>query len=175
MGRVNICAVSYLVNRQTLLSQSVFVALALALLSGCAGAAAETLTLEELNIPASLSAATEELPRIPMGSSLFEADDPATVQLASGQVQFVEFFAYWCSTCKAMAPAVHGLEDLYGGQVNFVYLDRDSPATEALRNQLGYIYQPHFFLLAPDGSLLGQWRGYVEGEVLQQAIVEAIQ
>lgn len=114
------------------------------------------------------------LPAIPMGRSAFHATDPATVVLASGQVQLIEFFAYWCSVCKAVAPTVHGLEELYSEQINFVYLDRDDPATESLRNQLGYIYQPHFFLLAADGTILGQWRGYVEGPILQQALVDAI-
>jgi thiol-disulfide isomerase/thioredoxin len=95
--------------------------------------------------------------------------------LASGKVQFVEFFAYWCTVCKAMAPTVHGLENIYSADVSFVYLDRDDPATASFQEQLGYIYQPHFFLIDANGQILGEWRGYVEGEVLQQAIVASLQ
>lgn len=116
-----------------------------------------------------------QLPEILAGSPNFHSTDPASVTLASGRVQLIEFFAYWCSVCKALAPTVHGLENLYSEQVNFIYLDRDDPETLPLQEQLGYIYQPHFFLLGEDGTVLGQWRGYIEGAVLQQAIVEAIQ
>lgn len=116
-----------------------------------------------------------QLPIILPGRPDFHATDPDSVVLASGRVQFIEFFAYWCSVCKAMAPTVHGLENLYRDQVTFVYLDRDDPATFPLQDQLGYIYQPHFFLLDENGSIIGQWRGYVDGELLQEAIVEAIE
>lgn len=143
------------------------------LLAGCGGSPALVASLEDLEIGMSGPEA-DELPAIPMGRSTFHASDPSSVNLAAGTVQLVEFFAYWCPVCKAMAPTVHGLEDLYRDQVTFVYLDRDDEATKALRDQLGYIYQPHFFLLDADGTVLGEWRGYVDGEILQQAIVEAI-
>lgn len=114
-------------------------------------------------------------PDLVQGGTDFHATNPADVQLASGQVQFVEFFAYWCTVCKQMAPTVHGLEQVYGDRVNFVYLDRDDPATSDLRNALGYVYQPHYFLLDADGNILGNWTGIVPGETFQAAIETALQ
>jgi thiol-disulfide isomerase/thioredoxin len=102
------------------------------------------------------------------------ASDPSTFAVASGRVQLVEFMAYWCAVCKAMAPTVHGLENLYSDQVNFVYLDRDDPATFEFQEYFGYVYQPHFFLIDETGSVLGQWRGYVDGLVLQEAIAASL-
>lgn len=65
---------------------------------------------------------------------------------------------------------MHGLEAEWGGQVNFVYLDIDDPATESFKRQLGYRVQPHMFLLDGEGRVLEQWLGYVEGETLEAAL-----
>ena len=70
---------------------------------------------------------------------------------------------------------MHGLEQKWGDQVNFVYLDVDDPQTTSFRRELGYQYQPHFFLLDGEGNVIEQWVGYVDGEVLQQALHEAVQ
>ncbi len=150
---------------------AIVASLSLALLVACSGVAEDLATLGDIQASAPVA---DALPSIPMGGTAFHASDPDSVSLASGHVEFVEFFAYWCTVCKAMAPTVHGLEQLYGDQVKFIYLDRDDPATKGIRDQLGYIYQPHFFLLDGDGNTLGQWRGYIDGSVLQQAIVQAV-
>lgn len=130
---------------------------------------APTITAETVAVQSS-----GELPPIILGRAELRASDPSTVALASGKLQLIEFIAYWCPTCKAIAPTVHGLENLYGDQINFVYLDREDPATFQFQEQLGYIYQPHFFLLDEGGAVIGQWRGYVDGLVLQQALVDAL-
>ena len=65
---------------------------------------------------------------------------------------------------------MHGLEQQYGSQVNFVYLDIDDPATESFRRQLGYRVQPHIFLLDPQGVVLQQWLGLVSREELEAAL-----
>jgi thiol-disulfide isomerase/thioredoxin len=102
------------------------------------------------------------------------ATDPRTVQLASGKVQLVEFFAFWDGTSKALAPIVHGLEAEYGQRMNFIYLDIDDPATKIFKSQLGYRYQPNLFLLDEHGSILKQWLGYVDEADLRAAFDAAL-
>ena len=69
---------------------------------------------------------------------------------------------------------MHGLEGQYCDDVNFVYLDVDDNATQQFKNALGYVYQPHLFLLDRDGNILNQWVGYVQGEELESAISNAL-
>lgn len=97
--------------------------------------------------------------------------DPKTVELASGRVQLVEFYATWCGTCRAIAPAIHRLEDRYGDQMNFIYLDVSDINTRQLQRELGYTRPPHFFLLDEDGGILKEWQGDVS-EVELTAYIE---
>ena len=69
---------------------------------------------------------------------------------------------------------MHGLEARYGDQIAFVYLDVDDPATYPFKQQLGYIYQPHLFLLDGQGSLLNQWLGFTTEADLEAALLAAI-
>jgi hypothetical protein len=68
-----------------------------------------------------------------------------------------------------MAPIVHGLEVEYYGMINFVYLDIDDPANAEYLKQLGYRYQPHFFVIDGDGAVLQQWLGPVEAADFRSA------
>jgi hypothetical protein len=68
---------------------------------------------------------------------------------------------------------VHGLEAEWGGEVEFVYLDIDDPATEPFKRQLGYRVQPHMFLVNGDGLVLEQWLGFVDAATLEAALEQA--
>lgn len=128
--------------------------------------------------PATLSAEVPtEAPALNtvLGSSELFATDPASFNPASGKVQVVEFFAFWCHVCRAMAPLMHGLEDKYKGRANFVYLDIDDDATETLRLTFQFYYQPHIFLLDAEGNILQQWIGYVRQAELEAALVNALE
>ncbi|MGK7913762.1 MAG: thioredoxin domain-containing protein [Synechococcus sp.] len=46
---------------------------------------------------------------------------------ADSKPALVEFYADWCSVCRAMAPTVAELHDRYGEHINFVMLDIDDP------------------------------------------------
>ena len=102
------------------------------------------------------------------------ATDPKTVQLASGKVQLVEFFAFWDGASKFMLPMLRGLETGYGSRINFIYLDIDDPANKRFKDQLRYRLQPHFFLLDEKGNILKQWQGYVEEADLINAFEAAL-
>ena len=65
---------------------------------------------------------------------------------------------------------MHGLEPDYHGEVEFVYLDIDDPRTDPFKQQLGYQYQPHLFLLDGDGNIVEQWVGPVPAATLAEAL-----
>ncbi|MGH7508755.1 MAG: hypothetical protein ACREMZ_04730 [Gemmatimonadales bacterium] len=70
-------------------------------------------------------------------------------------------------------PIVHGLQQQYRGKVDFLYLDVQNPRTSAAKGRLGFVATPHFFLLAPEGNVLGEWQGVQNREVLAEALQEA--
>jgi hypothetical protein len=70
-----------------------------------------------------------------------------------------------------MAPIVHGLEAEFTNQINFIYLDIDDPRNQPILEELGFSYQPHFFLLDGEGNILQQWIGPVTAEQLRDAFI----
>jgi len=73
-----------------------------------------------------------------------------------------------------MAPIVHGLEVEYHNQINFVYLNIEDPLTDQFKDELGYRYQPHFFLIDGEGEIIQQWLGPVAEETFRTAFNEAL-
>jgi hypothetical protein len=70
---------------------------------------------------------------------------------------------------------VHGLEQDYAGQIDFEYLNVDDPNTSAAKEQFGYRYQPHFFLLDANGDVVEEWLGYVNQAELEQAFARVVE
>lgn len=68
-----------------------------------------------------------------------------------------------------MKPIVHGLENEYGEQIEFVYLNIDDPETAAAKEKYGYRVQPHFFLVDEDGQVVEQWLGPVNRDTFVSA------
>lgn len=60
-----------------------------------------------------------------------------------------------------MAPMVHGLEAEYFGRVTFTYLDADDPGTFDFQRELGFAYQPEFYILDANGNVLKKLVGFV--------------
>lgn len=71
-----------------------------------------------------------------------------------------------------MKPIVDGLEDEYGQQIDFIYLNIDDNATLQARQTYGFRYQPHFILLDAEGNIINEWLGYNSANVFTEAFAE---
>lgn len=74
-----------------------------------------------------------------------------------------------------MAPMVHGLEAEYFGKVKFTYLDADDPQTVNFQRELGFVYQPEFYLLDANGNLIKKLIGFVSEEEFRNLFAEHLQ
>ncbi|MEK6222343.1 MAG: hypothetical protein N2D54_08845 [Chloroflexota bacterium] len=82
-----------------------------------------------------------------------------------------------------MAPVVHGLEDKYGDQVRFVYLDIDDSNNKAFMEAVGYDrrWRPYIMIVDRDGNVIldssggnSIWVGVIPGEILELGILNAL-
>lgn len=82
-----------------------------------------------------------------------------------------------------MAPVVHGLENKYSAQMNFVFLDIDDPATQPFQEFFNYAYawRPYIMLIGANGEVLTRtdgtkyiWIGVVPGQDLEQGIADVL-
>lgn len=71
-----------------------------------------------------------------------------------------------------MEPIVHGLEEQYGDQIDFVYLDIDDPETNDEKELYSFRVQPHFLLVGADGEIIEQWFGYNSENVFTEAFAD---
>ena len=74
-----------------------------------------------------------------------------------------------------MAPMVHGLEAEYYGKIKFSYLDADDPSTDVFQRELGFYYQPEFYLLADDGKVIQKLVGYISEDEFRSLFDENLQ
>lgn len=73
-----------------------------------------------------------------------------------------------------MQPIVHGLEQTYGDEIDFVLLNIDDPDTLEAQRQYGFRVQPHFVLVDADGEVITQWLGYNSANVFEDAFAELL-
>ena len=98
-------------------------------------------------------------PEISLGEPQMKSSPAGVFNRATGQIQVLEFFAYWCPNCKALAPRIHGLEAAYEGEIEFTFLDIDNPANQALKDEFGFYYQPFVLVIDGNGNVHMTWVG----------------
>jgi thiol-disulfide isomerase/thioredoxin len=90
---------------------------------------------------------------------------------ANGKPSLVEFYADWCTTCRAMAPFLANLKKEFADQVNFVMLNVDNPKwlPELSRYRVNGI--PHFLFLDRQGEVLGSAIGEQPPSILRANVL----
>ena len=74
-----------------------------------------------------------------------------------------------------MAPMVHGLEAEYSGKVKFSFLDADDPNTYSFQRELGFAYQPEFYIVDADGNVLKKLIGFISEEEFRSTLDSYLQ
>jgi len=82
-------------------------------------------------------------------------------------VTMVDFFAQWCSPCRAIAPIIEELSDIYEGKAKICKVDTDKEQELALKYSIRSIPAILFF---KDGELVDQMVGSATKQVFEEKI-----
>ncbi len=92
---------------------------------------------------------------------------PQTAITLDGKPQFIDFYAYWCSPCMEMRPALRHIEEDYAGRITFNYINVDDAESAALVEEYGAYGIPHLVFLSADGEIVKQMIGFQTEESLR--------
>ncbi len=91
--------------------------------------------------------------------------------LGSGKPLMVDFGAEWCGPCKALAPMVEELAEVYGQQVNIATCDVEENNDLAVRYSIRNVPTIIFFR---DGKEVGRQVGAIARNALEERIKELL-
>ncbi|MEO1002239.1 MAG: thioredoxin domain-containing protein [Cyanobacteria bacterium J06638_7] len=112
-------------------------------------------------------------PQAPLEALARRSPDLGTA-LADGRPTMVEFYADWCEACRAMAPAMEGIERQRRGSLDVVLLNVDNPRWQPQLERYAVNGIPHLELFDAGGSSVGHAigaRSAPELEALSSALL----
>jgi thioredoxin 1 len=103
------------------------------------------------------------------GNAVLEVTDGNFEQevLKSEQVVMIDFWAAWCQPCKALAPIVDEVAEIYNGKLKVMKMDVDKNTSTP--NRYGVRGIPTL-LVFKDGVVKEQIVGRVPKEAIQKAV-----
>lgn len=67
---------------------------------------------------------------------------------------------------------MHRLEEKYGDQIEFVYLNVDDPASLPMRQQYDIVARSQYVLVDANGEVVQKWFGYITTQSVSEVIDE---
>jgi thiol-disulfide isomerase/thioredoxin len=103
--------------------------------------------------------------------AMAKAAVPFDIAIKNGKPTLMEFYADWCSSCQAMAPAMASLKQEYGDRVNFVMLNVDNEKwlPEILSYRVDGI--PHWVYLDKTGQSQAEAIGEIPRPVMAENLI----
>ncbi len=99
---------------------------------------------------------------------------PYELAMASPKPTLIEFYADWCTTCQAIAPALQDIHHQVENQVNFVMLDIDDPQWRQQIAQFKVSGVPHLTLLDSNHTVADSFVGRVPQQILLSRMTDLL-
>lgn len=65
---------------------------------------------------------------------------------------------------------MYGLQEQYGDEIEFVWLNVDDPLSRPLREQFGIVQRSNYVLVDVDGVAQLRWFGYLDDTEMEEAL-----
>lgn len=69
---------------------------------------------------------------------------------------------------------MYGLEDRYGDQVDFIYLNIDRAETRPARERFGIVQRSQYVLIDAQGNILFKWFGFIDEAEVEAALQSVV-
>uniref|UniRef100_A0A7S2PDN8 Thioredoxin domain-containing protein n=1 Tax=Leptocylindrus danicus TaxID=163516 RepID=A0A7S2PDN8_9STRA len=113
---------------------------------------------------------THPIPAVQLLAQLQEQSTPLAQVGHNGKPTIIDFWAPWCENCKAEAPTMKQINNVYSNRVNFVFVNADQPEALPLIEAFRVDAIPHMAMVSRDGDVLTALIGEVPGGVIRSDI-----
>ena len=110
------------------------------------------------------------MPAVQLLANMQRESAPISVIGSNGKPTVIDFWASWCSNCKAEAPTMKQIEELYGNRVNFIMVNADQGDAWPLIERFGVDAIPHMAMISSSGIVETALIGEIPGAILKADI-----
>ena len=92
------------------------------------------------------------------------------IAFSNKKPSYLEFYAEWCEVCKEMAPSIDRLKNEFENDINFIFINVDSPKSEKFVKEFEVNGIPQINLFDSSANLGARFVGLQDESELKQAL-----